>query len=489
MLATRAALVNAIDPFVVRRAARLAPRRFAGPESPIPRGGPVTTPESLPAEALDLLVALLRFDTTNPPGNEGPCAAYIVEQLRAAGVEPVVVESEGRPNVVARLKGDGSGGGPLLLAGHMDVVPVERDRWRCDPFAAEVHDGYLYGRGAVDMKHFVAMSLATFLALARGGAKLKRDVIFAAVSDEEAGCTHGSRFLVEQHPDLVRAESMLGEFGGYPVDQMGVRYYLIQVGEKGVCQFRLTATGDPGHGSVPHGNNAVVKLGAALAKLGATRLPHHASAASEAFVRGMAAHQKGGPKLVLPQLLNPALKGFVLDRVLPDRSAANAMAAMFANTVSPTMLSAGSARNVIPGEASAVLDGRLIPGQTKEDLFREVESVIGPGFRYEPIVYAEGRENRDFATDPVFRAICDNVRATDPDGVPIPYLLTGFSDAQQFGRLGMSCWGYAPLRFPKGHDIRFQQLVHGHDERIHVEGFQWGAAAFARLVDTLARSA
>lgn len=441
--------------------------------------------ERMTADAVEDLRTLLRFDTTNPPGNEGPAAEWVVQKLREVGVEPTVVHSDGRPNVVARLKGDGSGGGPLLLTGHLDVVPVEREHWRCDPFAAEIHEGYLYGRGAVDMKHYVVMALTTFCALARSGRPLKRDVIFAAVSDEEAGCTHGSKFLVEQHPDLVRAEVMLGEFGGYPVDQNGVRYSLVQVGEKGVCQFRLTALGDPGHGSVPHRNNAIVKLGQALHTLGTTRLPQKPNEASAAFLRGLAEHQKGAPRIALPLLLNPSLSGFILDKLLPDKSSAAAMGAMLGNTVTPTMLDAGKARNVIPGRASAVLDGRLIPGQTKEDLFAEVTALIGPGFELEPIVYAQGRMNTGFSSDPVFKAICDNIRATDPTMHPVPYLLTGFTDAQQFGRLGMSCWGYAPCRFPVADGIKFQALVHGHNERIHVDGYRWGVAAFWRLLQNL----
>lgn len=442
--------------------------------------------ERMTADAVEDLRTLIRFETVNPPGNEGPAAAWVVEKLRGAGLEPLVVESEGRPNVVARIRGTGEGGGPLLLAGHLDVVPVEREHWRCDPFGAEIHDGYLYGRGTVDMKHFVTMALHATMAAAKAGRPPSRDIIFAAVSDEEAGCTHGSKFLVEQHPDLVRAEAMLGEFGGYPVDQNGVRYYLIQVAEKGVCQFRLTATGDPGHGSVPHSNNAVVKLAAAIHTLGTNRLRQRNTPAVESFLRQMAAHQKGGPRVVLPLLLNPSLSTFVLNKVLPDKSTAAAMGAMLGNTVTPTMLDAGRVRNVIPGRASAILDGRLIPGQTKEDLFAEVEALIGPGFEYEPIVYAQGRANTNFESDPLYRAICDNVRATDPQGIPVPYMLTGFTDAQQFGRLGMQCWGYTPFRFPAADGIRFQTLVHGHNERIHVEGYRWGVAAFWKLIQKVA---
>lgn len=438
--------------------------------------------DALVADAEADLRTLVRFDTTNPPGNEGPAIDWLAARLGEVGITSTIVRSEERPNLVARIEGTGEGGGPLLLAGHVDVVPVDREHWSCDPFAAEERGGYLYGRGTLDMKYVVTQALTAFRAIAMSGRRPDRDIIFCAVSDEEAGCTHGSRYLVEEHPDLVRAEYMLGEFGGFPQDVNGVRYYLIQVGEKGVFQFRLTAHGDPGHGSIPHDTNAVVRLARALEKLGTTRLPVHPTETARAFLKGLAAAQKPPARQVLPLVLTPALRNLVLDRLLPDRNTANSMAAIVANTVSPTMLDAGTAKNVIPGAASAVLDGRLVPGQTKDDLLREIKAVIGEGFDIETITYAEGRETTGFADDPLYRAICDNVRTHDPSGVPVPYLLTGFSDAQQFGRLGARCFGYAPVRFPVEDQVKFSTLVHGHDERIHLEGFRWGTQAFLDLV-------
>jgi acetylornithine deacetylase/succinyl-diaminopimelate desuccinylase-like protein len=330
----------------------------------------------------------------------------------------------------------------------------------------------------------VTHCLHAMLLAAASGKRPTRDLIFAAVSDEEAGCTHGSRFLVDEHPELVRAEYMLGEFGGFSLDVNDVRYYPIQVAEKGVCQFRLTAHGEPGHGSIPHDENAVVRLAEAVAKLGRTRLPQKRTATVETFLQEMARHQKPPARQVLPLLLRPQLSDFVLRRLVPDRSTAHSMAANLSNTVSPTMLDAGAHRNVIPSSASAVLDGRLLPGQTRDDLFREVTDVIGPGFDFEVISYAEGRETLGFESDPLYRAIVDNVRATDPAGVPLPYMLTGFTDAREFGRLGMKCFGYAPVRFPAEDEIKFQKLVHGHDERIHVDGFLWGVSSFWRLIQT-----
>ena len=433
-------------------------------------------------QALDDLRTLLRFDTTNPPGNEGPAIEWIARRLAEGDIESTIVTSDGRPNLIARIAGDGTAGGPLLLAGHVDVVPVDRAHWTQDPFAADLVDGYVYARGAIDMKYSVVMAMTAMLQIRRSGLTPNRDVIFAAVSDEEAGCTHGSKFLVEHHPSLVDAAYMIGEFGGFSLDIGGVRYYPIQVAEKGVCQMRMTARGEPGHGSIPHRENAVVRLAEAIAKLGSARLPQKNTPVMEAFIRGLAARQPAPAKHVLPLLLNPAMSGFVLSKVMPDPSVANSMAALLSNTVTATMLDAGSAKNVIPGEASAVLDGRLLPGQTKDDLLREVRAVVGPDVDLEIITYREGRANEGFENDPLYREICETVRRHDPAGVPVPYMVTGFTDAQQFGRLGMQCYGYAPVRFPAEDEVKFAKLVHGHDERIHADGFRWDVGCFVDLV-------
>lgn len=436
-------------------------------------------------QALQDLQTLIRFDTTNPPGNEMAAASWIVERLRAAGLEPEVLSSAGRPNVLVRIPGDGSAGGPLLLTGHIDVVAVDREHWTHDPFAADIADGYLWGRGAIDMKYMVIYCLHATMRIAASGRKPGRDIIFAAVSDEEAGCTHGSKFLVEQHPDKVRATHMLGEFGGFSQDGNGVRFYPVQVAEKGVCQMYLRAKGDPGHGSIPIAANAVTRLSEAVALLGRKRLPRHPTDTVREFVSAMAAAQKPPARQVLMQVLNPLIGDAILDRVMPDKSVADTLNAALRNTVTPTMLQAGAQKNVIPSLATATLDGRLIPGQTKDDLWREMQAVIGTEYEHEIITYAQGRENKGFASDPVYKAICDNIRLTDPTGIPVPYMLTGFTDAQQFGRLGMQCYGYAPIRFPVQDNIRFARLVHGHDERIHVEGFHWGVEAFCKLVNRL----
>jgi acetylornithine deacetylase/succinyl-diaminopimelate desuccinylase-like protein len=227
------------------------------------------------AEAIGFLKDLIRIDTTNPPGNERAAAEWIARLLDREGIPYQLLESEpGRASLVARLQGSGAKP-PLLLNAHLDVVPADREHWTHDPFAAVEADGFVWGRGALDMKNMAAMSLETVLLLHREHVALDRDVIFAAVADEEAGSRHGSLFLAEKHPDLVRAAFVLGEVGGHSVTVGATRFYPVQISEKGICWFELTAKGEPGHGSMPHSNNAVVRLARAVAALGGTRLPQH----------------------------------------------------------------------------------------------------------------------------------------------------------------------------------------------------------------------
>jgi len=222
--------------------------------------------------AIEFLRDLIRFDTTNPPGNELPAAQYIADTLRREGFEPVVLESApGRGNVVARLRGDGSAGA-LLLMSHLDVVPADPQEWDHPPFAAELADGYIWGRGAVDTKQLTAMQMAVLLALKRENVPLKRDVIFAATADEEAGGVYGMDWLVKNHAGLVDGQYAINEGGGFGVEVSGRRFYVCQTGEKGVCWMKFTARGTPGHGSIPRGDNAVAKLCAALARLSQARL-------------------------------------------------------------------------------------------------------------------------------------------------------------------------------------------------------------------------
>ncbi len=432
-------------------------------------------------EALSHFKTLIRFETVNPPGNEKPAAEYLAEVFKKDGLEPEVFESaNNRANVVCRLLGTGEKP-PVLLNGHLDVVPVEEDKWSCAPFEAAEKDGCIYGRGAVDMKNMVAMSAMCLLLLKRAGIPLKRDLIFCGVADEEAGGKYGSQFMVNEHPEKVRAEYSISEMGGFPLEIGGTRFYLVQVAEKGVCWLRIKTKGEPGHGSIPDEDSALIKAARIAATLGAKRLPQHNVEAMIRFIRQLSAHLKFPKNVIFKLLLNPGLSNMVLDKVMPDKDVARAFAAMLHNTANPTVIRAGEKTNVIPSEAWLEVDGRLLPGFTKEDLIDEVRTLIGDEPEIE--VFQEGTATEAPAEDPIMDLMTEVIGRHEPDAAVVPYLVTAFTDASQWKKLGMKCYGFSPLKLPE--DVSFRSLFHGHDERIPIEGFRFGLKVLFEFVAKL----
>jgi acetylornithine deacetylase/succinyl-diaminopimelate desuccinylase-like protein len=431
------------------------------------------------AEAVAHFKALLRIDTTNPPGNERAAADYLAHVLDREGIPYRIVESEPtRASLVARLAGTGKKA-PLMLNGHLDVVPVERERWDHDPFGGEEHDGCIWGRGAVDMKNMVAMSLMTLVLLKRAGVTLERDLIFAAVADEEAGSRHGAQFLVEQHPALVRAEYVLNEIGAYTLYQGDGVFYPIQVAEKGICWFELSAQGTAGHGSMPRPDNPVVRIARAIEALGTVRLPFHAVPVVESFFRGLAAAAPAVVRKVLPSLTKPALAGVLVKLAkMQDPERAVVLEALLRNTVSPTVLSGGQKVNVIPSSASVLVDGRMLPGQSVDAFLAEVQRVVGSDLNVRVL---EQHEGTVFRTDtPLFDAIGKAIEKHHPGAVAIPFMIPGFTDSHAYGRLGATCYGFSPVKMPKG--LNYTALYHGHNERIPIDGFAWGLRLLVDLV-------
>ena len=423
-------------------------------------------------ETVAHLVRLIQAETVNPPGNELPAIQVINDILEREGFPrdsfTILESAPNRVNLVARLRGDGTQR-PLLLSGHVDVVPVERSEWSHDPFGGEIIDGEVWGRGAVDMKGFLAMYLQIFLALYRSKTPLKRDVILAAIADEEAGFTHGSKFLVEQHRKLIDAEYALTEGGGLTLHFGNTKLYPIQVAEKGICWLRARAHGKPGHGSMPHADNAVLFLAQALEKLTrAGHLPVHLIPTNLKMLDAITAHLRFPLKAFKGILHSPAVIGLLLNRLKGE--AGDVLKAIVTNTCSPNMLQAGSKINIIPSVAEAGIDCRLVPGQTSGDVIREIRRITGEKIELEVIYSTSGVE---FSTEtPMYRLLEKRTRQLDPDGLVIPMLMPGGTDASQYQNAGITVYGFTPGVLPPG--IQLLRMAHGHNERLPISFIKTG---------------
>jgi len=419
---------------------------------------------------VEILQRLIQFDTTNPPGNEAECIAFISQLLTQTGIETrLLAKSSSRPNLIARLPGQGNAA-PLLLYGHVDVVPTENQRWQQPPFSGALADGYLWGRGALDMKGGVAMMLAAFLWAKTENTQLPGDVVLAIVPDEEALGDYGAKFLVESHPEAFSGiRYALGEFGGFSLSIGRRRFYPIQVAEKQICWLRVRFRGPGGHGSMPVRGGAMAKLARFLQRLDTHTLPLHVTPPARLMFETMASALGGLSRLVMAQLLNPVLSGSVL-RLLGEHR--RLFAPLLRNTVSPTILHGSSNFNVIPGEITVDLDGRLLPGFGPDDLIGEVRAIGGDEGEVEVVRFDPGPSGLDMG---LFDTLAAILKEADPEGVPCPLLLSGVTDARFFSRLGIQTYGFLPMSLPQG--FNFSETIHAVDERIPVEAVEFGARA------------
>ncbi len=449
--------------------------------------------DPLAAEAVEHLRALLRFDTTNPPGNETPAAEYVASVLGRAGVAAEVTESApGRGSVVVRLRASATSGErepALLLHAHLDVVPARAaDGWTHAPFAGDLADGCVWGRGALDHKATVAMLLTAFLTLHRAALPLRRDVILAATADEEAGGFAGAGWLVERRPDLIDAGYCIGEGGGYSVYVSGRRLYPCSIAEKGSCRVLVRARGPAGHGSAPLPENAILVLAEALRRL-SRPLPYHRVAAAQEFMGGVA-RLVGGPQGAFLAGLARSGRGerllaAAVERGSPAlRATARQLNPMLRNTASPTLLEAGLKDNVIPAEATATLDGRILPGQTPETFVGELRAALGPRLT--------GRVDLEIvnATPPIempwespLAATIRAVMGRHDTGAPVlPFLLAAGTDAKHLVKLPSlrRYYGFNPLRTPR--EFPLVEQLHAVDERVPVEALPFGVNALADIL-------
>ena len=446
-------------------------------------------------EVVEYLRALIRIPSVNPPdggqalaagrdprGGEAAAARYCAEVLGGAGIAAEVLETQpGRGSCFARLPATvDDPDPPLILLSHLDVVPVEADAWSRDPFGGELVDGVVWGRGAVDMKDMVAMELGVMLTLAREHGARRRDVVFAAVADEEAGGVYGARHWVEHRPDIFRgadgrrAEAALNEVGGYSMTIGGRRVYGVQVAEKGIIWTRLTATGTTGHGSMPHADNAAIKLAGAVA-----RLAGESQAARVTPVVGAFLHTLG-----LSGLADAAAAGDEqgvreeLERATPDPVLRRSLDAMLRDTVTPTVIRVGQKMNVIPGSGQAEIDVRTLPGTDQEALLGHLAEVAGDDVRVEAVLKMPAISWPPEAE--IVRRMDAALRRADPEGEPAPMMITPGTDAKALALLDIPTYGFAPLRLAP--EVPFLSLFHGHDERVPVSAIAFGLPVLHEVV-------
>ena len=428
---------------------------------------------TLEEEVVKICQDLIRIPSVNfgeGKGDEKAVAQYIVASLGEVGISAKIYESApNRCNVIANIEGSDPTRAGLVVHGHIDVVPANAADWSVDPFAAEIRDGMIWGRGAVDMKNVDAMILAIVRKWARTGYKPPRNIVLAFFADEEAGMTYGSRWMAAQHPEVFAGCSeAISEVGGFSVTVGdGKRLYFVEAAQKGIHWMRLTATGRAGHGSMMNDENALTAISEAVSKIGKFHWPQRYTETVKILFKRIA--QATG-KPYDEKDLRP-----LLTEIGPT---ARMIGATLQNTANPTMLEAGYKANVIPGSASAVIDGRFLPGYENE-LNDTIRSIIGPDIAIETI-------SRDIALEVDFTgdlvdAMCKAITRHDPEGIPVPYLMSGGTDNKALSELGIVGYGFSPLRLPA--DLDFMALFHGVDERVPISGLEFGVNVLADFLE------
>jgi acetylornithine deacetylase/succinyl-diaminopimelate desuccinylase-like protein len=428
-------------------------------------------------EAVRFAADLIRLDTTNHGGGDGrerEAAEYVAERLAEAGLDPALLEAApGRSNVVARVPGTDQGAGALLVHGHLDVVPADPDAWSVHPFSGEIKQDVLWGRGAVDMKNADAVALAVVRGWARTGRRPRRDIVLAFTADEEDTASYGARWLVERHPDLFEGcTEAVGESGGFAFHaKPGLRLYPIAAGERGTAWLKLTARGTPGHGSRPRADNAVNRLSEAVARIAAYQWPVRLTPMVRAALDAIA-------EAVGAELADPSFSGATTAEIVRCLGpAAPLVVNTMRNSASPTMLQAGYKVNVIPGEAVAYVDGRVLAG-FEEEFEATFDELTGPDVAWE---YAHREIPLEVPFDaPIVAAMSGALLREDPSGTVVPYCMSGGTDAKQFSRLGIACYGFTPLILPEGYD--YHAMFHGTDERIPVSALHSAVRVMDRFL-------
>lgn len=423
---------------------------------------------------VELLQNLIRFDTTNPPGNEIECVKYIDELLTEAGFQTTLLAKvPNRPNLITRLKGQGKAP-PLLLYGHVDVVTTANQQWTHPPFEGKVFDGWVWGRGALDMKSGVAMMLTAIIKAKAEGLTPAGDIVLAIICDEETIGPLGANFLVESHADHFQdIRYAIGEFGGFTIYMGKRRFYAIQVAEKQVCWMKARVRGEGGHGSMPVRGGAMAKLAHLLQQL-ERPLPVHITPTARNMINTIASALPFPSSYVFRQLLNPRLTNSVL-KLLGESG--KPLDPLLRHTVAATIVHGSEKTNVIPTEVELEIDGRLLPGYSPEDIMAELRQVIGNEVELEVDLYHPCPGEPDMG---LFGTLSSILQESDPDGLALPLLLPSTTDAKFFSRLGIQTYGFTPMVLPE--NFNFTRTIHSADERIPVEAMDFGSEAIFKVL-------
>ena len=440
-----------------------------------------STVVNLPISPVELLQNLVRFDTTNPPGNERECVSYIQRLLEQAGLETTVLSrSPSRPNLIARIKGIGQAP-PLLLHGHIDVVPANAPEWLHPPFEANIIDGYLWGRGTLDMKGGIAMMITAMLRLKSEGVSPPGDVVLAVVSDEEAGGEFGTKYLVQSHREIFEGiRYAVGEFGGFSFPIAKRSFYPIMVAEKQICVLRATIRGASGHGSLRNRSSAIARLARVLGRLQRRQLPVHVTPVIKDMFRRVSASLPFPASIVFRQLMRDSTAGLVT-KAMGDRGLL--FSQLLRNTANPTMLRGGEQINVMPSEIDLGLDGRLLPGYKPSDLVAELKHIIGEDIELEVVHHDPGPPAPDMG---MFDTLATILKEADPEGIPVPMLLPGATDGRFLARIGIQSYGFLPMKLPQ--EFTFAETIHGTNERITVDALAFGSEAMYQLLTRFGRA-
>jgi len=437
-------------------------------------------------EVTNLLSDLIRINTTNPPGNETKAAKYLAETLEKDGFKCELFESTpGRGSVITRIKGTGEKPSMLLLS-HLDVVAANPKEWSVDPFAGLVKDGFIWGRGALDMKSMTAMEVMVMKLLKRNNVKPKGDVILAATADEEKGGEAGAGWLVRNHPEKIRADYVINEGGGLAIPINGKNIYTIQTAEKGILWFKVKAKGRPGHGSVPGAaDNAILRMNKVVEKLGNYRSKISLISTVKQFLSKIAKENKVAQQALSLLLQDPESADQILDQVAQkDEAMAEEIRAMLRMTIAPTMVHGGVKENIIPSECEAVFDCRILPGQNPTDALDKIKGLLKDvdleKLEFETIQANEPSESQ--MNTQLYEQIINVLKTFEPNCSVSPILLTGGTDSRFFRKMDSVCYGFQPMRadMPYGEMLK---TIHGIDERISLENLVFGTSILYNVVE------